>query len=301
MSLVNTKKMFEKALKNKYAVPAFNVCNMENVKAIVETAENLKKDTIISVSEGALEYAGANMIVAIVKTLTEKSKVNFALHLDHGKSVEVCKKAINAGFTSVMFDGSALPFEENIKETKKVVKYAHERGVTVEAELGKILGVEDMISSDTEHFTDPLEAKIFVEKTNVDSLAISIGTAHGINKGAKKPEIQFDVIESVHKAIPTTPLVAHGCSTVPKHLVESINSLGGAIKKSQGIPEETITKLAHTAICKINIDTDLRLAYTNGVRKVLTNKPETFDPRKYLGESMKEIIAQATHIFEILA
>ena len=300
MALVNTKTMLEKALKGKYAVPAFNINNMETLKAVVLASEELKRDTIISASEGAIEYAGADMLYSMVKCLTEKSKVNFALHLDHGKSFESCKKAIDAGFTSVMFDGSSLPYEENIKITKKVVKYAHERGVTVEAELGKILGVEDMVSSTTEHFTDPAEALDFVAKTNVDSLAISIGTAHGINKGTKKPEIRFDIIENVHKALPHLPLVAHGSSSVPQDLVKQINECGGDIKKSQGIPEETISKMSKSAICKINIDTDLRLAFTAGVRKHLTTKTDAFDPRKYLGEGLKEVTAQAKHIFGLL-
>ncbi|MBR2908959.1 MAG: ketose-bisphosphate aldolase [Clostridia bacterium] len=300
MPLVNTKIMLEKALKSKYAVPAFNINNMETLKAVVKASEELKRDTIISASEGALEYAGADMLYSMVKCLADKSKINFALHLDHGKSFEVCKKAIDAGFTSVMFDGSSLPYDENVKETKKVVKYAHSKGVTVEAELGKILGVEDMVSSETEHFTDPLEALDFVTKTGVDSLAISIGTAHGINKGTKKPEIRFDIIDNVHKAIPSIPLVAHGSSSVPAELVKIINSNGGDIKKSQGIPEETISKMAKSAICKINIDTDLRLAFTAGVRTTLSSKPDVFDPRKYLGQGMTEITAQAKHIFNLV-
>ena len=300
MPLVNTKVMLEKALKGKYAIPAFNINNMETAKAIVFASEQLKRDTIISASEGAIEYAGADMLYSMVKCLAEKSKVNFALHLDHGKSFESCKKAIDAGFTSVMFDGSSLPYDENVKITKRVVKYAHERNVTVEAELGKIIGVEDMVSSSTEHFTDPNEALDFVSKTGVDSLAISIGTAHGINKGTTKPEIRFDIIDAVHKAIPTLPLVAHGSSSVPQDLVQVINANGGDIKKSQGIPEETISKMAKTAICKINIDTDLRLAFTSGVRTTLTSKPDAFDPRKYLGNGLNEITKQALHIFSLL-
>jgi len=300
MPLVNTQKMFQKALKNKYAIPAFNVFNMESAKAIVSTCEELKKDAIIAVSEGALAYSSAELIVSIVKTLAEKSKCSFALHLDHGKSYEICKKAIDAGFTSVMIDGSCLPFEENIRLTKKVVDYAHKKDVTVEGELGKILGVEDLIKSDVEHFTDPIEAKTFVEKTGVDSLAISIGTAHGVNKGIKTPEIRFDVIDSVHKAIPTTPLVAHGSSSVPKHLVKKINSLGGAINKSQGIPEDAIREMSKTAICKINIDTDLRLAFTVGIRKSLKDKPENFDPRKYLSQAQEEVKVQIKEIFNLL-
>lgn len=300
MAIVNTKNMLIKALKGGYAVPAFNVYNMESIKAVVNACELINKDAIISVSEGALQYAGADTIVALFVAQTKKSKVKFALHLDHGKSFESCKKAIDAGFTSVMFDGSALPFEENIKQTQKVVEYAHSKGVTVEAELGKIIGVEDMVSSLTEHFTDPVEAKEFVKQTKVDSLAISIGTAHGINKGSKNPKLRFDVIDEVHKSIPNTPLVAHGSSTVPKHLVNSINKFGGKISKSQGINEKDISALANTAISKINIDTDLRLAFTNGIRKHISSLPENFDPRKYLTSGMEEITKQALQIFELL-
>lgn len=295
MSLVNSERILKDALKNGYAVPAFNICNMESAQAVAEVAGEKNVPVIISVSEGAGKYAGYNYIRAIVEEASKVYKNDIVLHLDHGKSFEACKTAIDAGFTSVMFDGSALPFEENIAETKKVVEYAHSRGVTVEAELGKIIGTEDMIHSDTESFTDPNEAKEFVKKTGVDSLAISIGTAHGINKSIKTPVIQYGVIDSVHEAIPETPLVAHGSSTVPAKWVEIIKKYGGEIKKSQGISEEDIVKMSKTAICKINMDTDLRLAHSAGVREDLATHPEHFDQRDYNKAGKNYVKEQVSH------
>ena len=303
MSLVNTRKMLKDALKGGYAIPAFNVCNMESIQAVAEIAGEKNVPIIISVSEGAGKYAGYDYIVAIVKTAAKKYSNDIALHLDHGKTFEACKAAIDAGFTSVMFDGSSLPYEENVAETKRVVEYAHSHKpclVTVEAELGKILGTEDMIHSDTESFTDPIEAKDFVTKTGVDSLAISIGTAHGVNKSIKTPIIQYGVIESVHKAIPNLPLVAHGSSTVPAKWVETIKKYGGEIKKSQGISEEDIVKMAKTAICKINMDTDLRLAHTAGVRQDLAEHPEHFDQRDYNKAGKKNVKEQIAHAIELV-
>lgn len=300
MPLVNTKNMLQKALKNNYAVPAFNVCNLETAKAVIETAEELNKDAIISVSEGAISYAGLENIINIIKTLTKNTKQEFALHLDHGKSVEICKKVIDAGFTSVMFDGSNLSYEENVKLTQEIVKYAHQKNVSVEAELGKILGVEDIINSKIEHYTSPSEALDFVNKTECDSLAISIGTAHGINKGSVKPKISFNVINAVNKILPLTPLVAHGSSTVPQSLVTQINHLGGEINKSQGIPEDTIKKMSKSAICKINVDTDLRLAFTLGLRKSLVEQPDNFDPRKYLTSGINEVKKQVKNTFALM-
>ena len=300
MALVNTDKMLKKALKNGYAVPAFNVCNMETVQAVAEVAGEKNVPVIISVSEGAGKYAGFEYIRAIVEEASKHYPNDIALHLDHGKSVDVCKKAIDAGFTSVMFDGSALPFNENIAETKKVVEYAHSKNVTVEAELGKIIGTEDMIHSDTESFTDPKEAREFVSQTGVDSLAISIGTAHGVNKSIKTPVIQYGVIDSVHEAIPGLPLVAHGSSTVPAKWVETIRKYGGEIKKSQGISEEDIVKMSKTAICKINMDTDLRLAYTAGVRQDLSEHPEHFDQREYNKLGKANVKEQVAHAFELV-
>lgn len=301
MSLVTTKKMFAKAMREGYAIPAFNVCNLETVQAVAEVAGEKNVPVIIAVSEGAGKYAGFDYIHAIVSVAAKHYKNEIALHLDHGKTFEACKAAIDAGFTSVMIDGSSLPYEENVSLTKKVVDFAHERGVVVEAELGKIIGTEDMIRSDTESFTDPEQAKDFVKRTGVDSLAISIGTAHGVNKSIKTPVIQYGVIESVHKAIPKVPLVAHGSSTVPQKWVEMITKFGGEIKKSQGIAEDDIKKMAKSAICKINMDTDLRLAHTAGVREALSAHPEYFDQRDYnkCGKNyVKEQIAHAIELVE---
>lgn len=300
MALVNSKKMLENALKGGYAIPAFNVCNMESAQAVAEVAGEKNLPVIISVSEGAGKYAGYDYIKAIVETASKKYKNDICLHLDHGKSFEACKEAIDAGFTSVMIDGSSLPYEENIAVTKQVVEYAHARNVTVESELGKIIGTEDMIHSDTESFTDPDEAKDFVTRTNVDSLAISIGTAHGVNKSISTPVIQYGVIENVHKAIPNIPLVAHGSSTVPAKWVELILKYGGIIKKSQGISEIDIQKMSKTAICKINMDTDLRLAHTAGVREDLTLHPEHFDQRDYNKAGKTYVKEQIAHALELV-
>ena len=300
MALVNTKKMLEKALAEGYAIPAFNICNMESAQAVAEVAAEKNVPVIISVSEGAGKYAGYDYIRAIVETASKKSSNDIALHLDHGKSFEACKAAIDAGFTSVMIDASHLSYEENIAMTKQVVDYAHARNVTVEAELGKIIGTEDMVHSDTESFTDPDEAKDFVSRTDVDSLAISIGTAHGVNKSIKTPVIQYGVIESVHNALPALPLVAHGSSTVPAKWVEEIIKYGGEIKKSQGISEEDIVKMSKTAICKINMDTDLRLAHTAGVRKDLAENPNHFDQRDYNKAGKANVKEQVAHAIKLV-
>ena len=300
MALVNTKKMLEKALAEGYAIPAFNICNMESAQAVAEVAAEKNVPVIISVSEGAGKYAGYDYIRAIVETASKKSSNDIALHLDHGKTFEACKAAIDAGFTSVMIDASHLSYEENIAATKQVVDYAHARNVTVEAELGKIIGTEDMVHSDTESFTDPDEAKDFVTKTGVDSLAISIGTAHGVNKSIKTPVIQYGVIENVHKALPTLPLVAHGSSTVPAKWVEEIIKYGGEIKKSQGISEEDIVKMSKSAICKINMDTDLRLAHTAGVRKDLAENPNHFDQRDYNKAGKANVKEQVAHAIKLV-
>ena len=300
MALVNTKNMFKKAMAEGYAIPAFNICNLESAQSVAEVAGEKNLPVIISVSEGAAKYAGYDYITAIVETASKRYSNEIALHLDHGKSFEACKQAIDAGFTSVMIDGSALPYEENIAVTKQVVDYAHARNVTVEAELGKIIGTEDMVHSDTESFTDPEEAKDFVTRTGVDSLAISIGTAHGVNKSISTPVIQYGVIENVHNAIPEIPLVAHGSSTVPAKWVELILKYGGEIKKSQGISEVDIQKMSKTAICKINMDTDLRLAHTAGVREDLTLNPNHFDQREYNKAGKKYVKEQVTRAFELV-
>lgn len=300
MALVNTKAMLEKALKEDYAIPAFNVCNLESAQAVAEAAGEKNVPVIIAASEGTGKYAGYDYIRAIVETASKHYSNDIALHLDHGKSFEACKAAIDAGFTSVMFDGSALPYEENIAETKRVVEYAHARNITVEAELGKIMGTEEMVHSDTESFTDPEEAKDFVTRTGVDSLAISIGTAHGINKSIKTPIIQYGVIENVHNAIPEIPLVAHGSSTVPARWVEEVIKYGGEIKKSQGISEEDIKKMSKSAICKINMDTDLRLAFTAGVRSDIANHPEHFDIRDYCKVGKANLKEQVLYAIELI-
>lgn len=300
MAIVNTKKMLKDALAGGYAIPAFNICNMESAQAVAEVAGEKNVPVIIAVSEGAGKYAGYDYIKAIVETASKHYSNDIALHLDHGKTFEACKAAIDAGFTSVMIDGSALPYEENIAETKKVVEYAHARNVTVEAELGKIIGTEDMIHSDTESFTDPQEALDFATKTGVDSLAISIGTAHGVNKSIKTPVIQYGVIDGVHKALPELPLVAHGSSTVPKKWVDLVLKYGGEIKKSQGIAEADIQKMSKTAICKINMDTDLRLAHTAGVREDLVLNPNHFDQREYNKAGKTYVKEQVAHAIELV-
>ena len=300
MALVNTKNMFKKAMAEGYAIPAFNICNLESAQSVAEVAGEKNLPVIISVSEGAAKYAGFDYITAIVETASKRYPNEIALHLDHGKSFEACKQAIDAGFTSVMIDGSALPYEENIALTKQVVDYAHARNVTVEAELGKIIGTEDMVHSDTESFTDPDEAKDFVTRTGVDSLAISIGTAHGVNKSISTPVIQYGVIENVHNAIPEIPLVAHGSSTVPAKWVELILKYGGEIKKSQGISEVDIQKMSKTAICKINMDTDLRLAHTAGVREDLALNPNHFDQREYNKAGKKYVKEQVARALELV-
>ena len=300
MALVNTKNMFKKAMAEGYAIPAFNICNLESAQSVAEVAGEKNLPVIISVSEGAAKYAGYDYITAIVETASKRYPNEIALHLDHGKSFEACKAAIDAGFTSVMIDGSSLPYEENIALTKQVVDYAHARNVTVEAELGKIIGTEDMVHSDTESFTDPEEAKDFVERTGVDSLAISIGTAHGVNKSISTPVIQYGVIENVHNAIPEIPLVAHGSSTVPAKWVELILKYGGEIKKSQGISEVDIQKMSKTAICKINMDTDLRLAHTAGVREDLALNPNHFDQREYNKAGKKYVKEQVARALELV-
>ncbi len=288
--LSNTKPIFEFAKQKNIAVCAFNVSNLETMQAVVESAIKLNTPIIISASESAIKYAGLDNLVSIAKNLTRNTSFPIALHLDHGKSFEICKECIKAGFTSVMIDGSSLPFDENVKLTKKVVDFAHKHNITVEAELGKIMGVEDNVSSVNSILTDPFEAKQFVNLTNCDSLAISIGTAHGINKGIKQPKIYYNTISNVSNALGNNyPLVAHGSSSVPQEFVTTINKNGGCITKSQGISKQDLIKMSKTAICKINIDTDLRLAFTSGLREYLNNNKDQFDPRKILGYAKDKV------------
>ena len=297
MALVTTKEMFKKALNSDYAIGAFNVNNMEIIQGIVEGAKRQNAPVILQVSAGARKYANPTYLVKLVEAAILDSGLDIALHLDHGEDFEICKKCVDDGFTSVMIDGSKHPFEENIEMTKKVVEYAHEKGVVVEAELGKLAGVEDDVKVDSRSatFTDPLEAKEFVERTGVDSLAIAIGTSHGAYKFKGDPYLDFERLKEIHKLIPDTPLVLHGASTVIKEFVDKCNLYGGNIPGAQGVPEDMIREATKYGICKVNIDTDLRLALTAEVRKFLMEHPEEFDPRKYLGPGREAIVKMVEH------
>ncbi len=297
MPLVTTKEMFEKAYAGKYAVGAFNVNNMEIIQGIVEAAKETKSPLILQVSAGARKYANPIYLKKLVEAAEEESGLDIALHLDHGDSFEICKQCIDDGFTSVMIDGSALPFEENIALTKKVVDYAHERGVVVEAELGKLAGVEDDVKVDAKDatYTDPDQAVEFVERTGVDSLAIAIGTSHGAYKFKGDPKLDFERLETITNKLPGFPLVLHGASTVIPEFVDACNKYGGEIPGAQGVPEEMLTQAAQYGVCKINIDTDLRLAMTTAIRKEFVENPENFDPRKYLGPGRDAIQGMVKH------
>ena len=281
---------FEKGMKNGFALGAFNFNNLESLKGIVDGANKTNSPCIIAVSEGAFEYMGGDYIVGMVTAAKKTSKVPLFLHLDHGKSFEMCKKAIECGFDSVMIDGSSLPFKENISLTKKVCTYAHKKNVYVEGELGRLQGVEDNVSSDRTIYTNPEEAYEFATKTGVDSLAIAIGTSHGAYKYTGKQTLRIDILEEVEKLLPNLPIVLHGASTVNPLLVEKINKNGGKIKKAIGINEDMIREAVkkHNVV-KINSDTDLRLAMTGSIREVFKAKPDEFDPRKYIGIGQKAI------------
>ena len=302
LGLVNTKVMFEKAMKGGYAIPAFNFNNMEQLQAIVKAAVETKSPVILQVSKGARQYANQTLLRYMAEGAVEYAKElgcknpEIVLHLDHGDSFETCKSCIDMGFSSVMIDGSHLPYEENVALTKKVVDYAHQFDVTVEGELGVLAGVEDEVSSDHHTYTDPAEVVDFVHRTGCDSLAISIGTSHGAFKFTPEqchidpatgrlvpPPLAFDVLDGVMKELPGFPIVLHGSSSVPQEEVEIINANGGALKAAIGIPEEELRKAAKSSVCKINIDSDSRLAMTAAIRKVFAEKPAEFDPRKYLG------------------
>lgn len=295
MPLVTSKELFKKAYEGGYAIGAFNVNNMEIIQGIVEAAKEENSPLILRVSAGARKYARPVYLKKLVEAAVEDTGLPVVLHLDHGESFEICKACIDDGFTSVMIDGSKLPFEENITLTKKVVDYAHEHGVVVEAELGRIGGVEDNISVGEREatFTDPDQALEFVERTGVDSLAIAIGTSHGAYKFKGEPYLDFKRLEEIMKRLPGFPLVLHGASTVLPEFVEACNKYGGSIHSAKGVPEEMLRKAASLGICKINIDTDLRLAMTAMIRKYLAENPSEFDPRKYLGaarEAIKEMV-----------
>ncbi|MBF1154120.1 MAG: class II fructose-1,6-bisphosphate aldolase [[Eubacterium] sulci] len=297
MALITTKEMFKKALVNDYAVGAFNVNNMEIIQGIVDAASIENAPLILQVSAGARKYAKPAYLLKLVEAAIEDTGLDIALHLDHGEDFDICKKCIDDGFTSVMIDGSKHPFEENIALTKQVVEYAHAHGVVVEAELGKLAGVEDNIKVDARSatFTDPEEAVEFVERTGVDSLAIAIGTSHGAYKFTGEPYLDYERLKKIHSLLPDTPLVLHGASSVLKEFVDRCNEFGGQIPGAQGVPEEMIRESTKYGICKVNIDTDLRLAMTAEIRRVLIENPTEFDPRKYLGPGRDAITKMVQH------
>jgi len=300
MALVTTKEMFEKAYAGGYAVGAFNVNNMEIIQGIVEAAQEAKSPLILQVSAGARKYAKPAYLKHLVLAAVEDTDLDIALHLDHGDSFEICKQCIDDGFTSVMIDGSALPYEENIALTKKVVEYAHERGVVVEAELGKLAGVEDdvNVSAEDATYTDPDQAVDFVKRTGCDSLAIAIGTSHGAYKFTGEPKLDYDRLEKITNMLPGFPLVLHGASTVVREFVDKCNEYGGDIPGAQGVPEDMLKKAAGFGVCKINIDTDLRLAMTASIRESFVKNPKEFDPRKYLGPGREAIKGMVKHKIE---
>jgi fructose-bisphosphate aldolase class II len=305
MALVNTRKMFEMAYKNGYAVGAFNVNNMEITQGIIQAVAEEKAPLILQVSRGAREYASNSYLRAIIDVaVAENPDIPIAINLDHGDNFETCKQFVDDGFTSVMIDASSLPYKENIKTTKKVVQYAHDQGVVVEAELGQLGGIEEDVvgvSHDdiSKHLTDPAQAADFVEKTGVDSLAVACGTSHGAYKFKTAPTIAFDVIQEISERLPGFPLVMHGSSSVLKEFVDLINKYGGTMPNAMGVPEEAVTKASKMAICKVNIDTDLRMALTAKIRQVFAEKPGEFDPRKYLGpgrEAIREMVKHKLHV-----
>ena len=307
MALVTTKEMFRKAYEGGYAIGAFNINNMEIIQAIADAAGEAKSPVILQVSAGARKYAKQEYLLALAKAAIADSGIDLALHLDHGADFEICKACIDGGFTSVMIDGSHYSFEDNIAVTKKVVEYAHANGVVVEGELGVLAGVEDDVVAEHSSYTKPEEVEEFVNRTGVDSLAISIGTSHGAYKFTAAqctrneegilvpPPLRFDILEEVGKRLPGFPIVLHGASSVPQHYVKEINELGGKLPDAVGIPEEQLRKAATMAVCKINIDSDIRLALTAGIRRVMTAQPEVFDPRTYLSVAREEVKKTVYH------
>jgi fructose-bisphosphate aldolase, class II len=309
LGLQNTKELFKKAVAGGYAIPAYNFNNLEQLQAILQACVDTKSPVILQVSSGARKYANATLLRNMAKGAVEYVKelgceIPIVLHLDHGDTFELCKDCIDNGFSSVMIDGSHLPYDENVALTKKVVEYAHAHDVSVEGELGVLAGVEDDVVAEKSHYTRPEEVEDFVSKTGVDSLAISIGTSHGANKFTPAqctrnekgqlvpPPLRFDILKEIEKRIPGFSIVLHGSSSVPEQYVETINKFGGALKDTIGIPEEELRTAAKSAVCKINIDSDGRLAMTAAIRKVFAEKPGEFDPRKYLGparDSLKEL------------
>ena len=292
MPLVTTKEMFEKSMKEGFAIGAFNVNNMEIIQWIVDAAAECKSPVILQASSSAIKYARMGYLMKMVEAaVKEHPEVPLTIHLDHGPDFETCKMCIDNGFTSVMIDGSKYSFEENIALTKKVVDYAHLKGVVVEAELGKLAGIEDdvNVSAEDSMYTDPDQAKEFVEKTGCDSLAIAIGTSHGAYKFKGEAKLRFDILEEIKKKIPNTPIVLHGASTVIPELVDMCNKYGGDIPGAKGVPNEILKEAGRLGVSKINVDTDLRLAMTASIRKVFGENPSEFDPRKYLGPARDQV------------
>ena len=304
MPLVNTKEMFKKAYEGGYAIGAFNVNNMEIVQGITEACQELNAPVILQVSAGARKYANHTYLVKLVEAAVKVNPdIPIALHLDHGASYEICKDCIDGGFTSVMFDGSSKPYEENVEEARRVAEYAHKYNVTVEAELGQLAGVEDEVSveADKAQFTDPEQVQDFVTRTGVDSLAIAIGTSHGAYKfkPGQKPQLRLDILQEVSNRLPGFPIVLHGASSVIPEYVEMINKYGGEMPDAIGIPEEMLREAAKMAVCKINIDSDIRLAMTATIRKYFAENPTHFDPRQYLAPArtaVKDMVAHKINV-----
>ncbi|MCE5347080.1 MAG: class II fructose-1,6-bisphosphate aldolase [Bacteroidales bacterium] len=307
LGLVNSRELFKDAVKGGYAIPAFNFNNLEQMQAIIGACVETKSPVILQVSKGARQYANQTLLQYLAKGAVEYAKelgyaIPIVLHLDHGDSFETCKSCIEHGFSSVMIDGSSLPYEENVKVTKQVVEYAHQFDVTVEGELGVLAGIEDEVSAEHSTYTRPEDVEDFVKKTGVDSLAISIGTSHGafkfkVKPGELPPPLRFDILEECEKRIPGFPIVLHGASSVPQDIVAEINKYGGKMENTAGVSEDQLRKAAKSAVCKINIDSDGRLAMTAAIRKVFVEKPGEFDPRKYLGparDKLKELYKHKT-------
>lgn len=301
MPKVSTKELFEKAYTGGYAIGAFNVNNMEIIQGIVEAAEEENAPLILQISKGARQYARHEYLMKLIEAALELADLPIVVHLDHGDSFELCKACIDGGFTSVMIDGSHLPFEENIALTKKVVDYAHPRGVPVEAELGRLAGIEEHVSVSEKDaiFTNPDEAKEFVERTGCDSLAVAIGTSHGAYKFKTEPKLDFERLHAIEEKLPGFPLVLHGASSVLQEFVDMCNKYGGKLPGAKGVPEDMIKRAVQSGVCKVNIDTDLRLAMTATIRKEFAENPANFDPRKYLGPArtaIKEMVRHKLHV-----
>lgn len=297
MGLVTTKEMFKKSMEEHFAIGAFNVNNMEFIQAIIDAASEENSPVILQASSSAIKYARINYLMKMVQAGAEESNIPIAMHLDHGPDFETCKMCIDAGFTSVMIDGSKYDFEENIALTKKVVDYAHQKGVVVEAELGKLAGIEDEVnvSESDAMFTDPEQAKEFAERTGCDSLAIAIGTSHGAYKFKGEAKLRFDILQKIKEKLPDMPIVLHGASTVIPELVETCNKYGADIPGAKGVPDEMLHEASLKGVSKINVDTDLRLAMTSEIRRVFAEEPSAFDPRKYLTPARDKVKETVKH------